>query len=165
MALVPETGSGIPGANSYVSLAESDELLAEIGITTEWTDKGDPIREALLARASSVIDGEFAFRGELKSLEQGLAFPRVGLKDRNKRDILGIPRQLREATAELAFFLTTINVIEDETSVEGVQVGPINIKLGEKSTLKKLIPDSVLQKLSLFGSRTTSIRRSRRLSY
>lgn len=168
MTLVLETGSGISGANSYVSLAVAAELLAEVSVTTAWANVSEPLREALLARAASIIDADFSFRGEVLLVTQGLSFPRKNLLDRDKREITGIPRMLKEANAEFAYALSqNTDIISDPgaSSVDQLKVGPIELKISDSAKIKKLMPDSVIQKLSLYGSQVRTVRRSRRLSY
>lgn len=167
MALVVETGAGLSNAESYVSVTRIGELLDEIGLGGAWRALDLATQEGRARRATSTIDRENAFRGSLKNEDQSLSFPRVGLYDKDGRVILGIPRVIEEAAAELAFFLKDYDFISDEeASVQEVKVGPIDIKMASSSSsYKKLIPDSIQQKLNLFGSNQTNTgRRMRKIA-
>lgn len=164
MALVVEDGTGRPDSQSFVSHSEAVAILSEIGLTF----LADVTRgESLLARAARDIGIEFLFRGQLVKATQALAFPRVNLEDREGRVILGIPRLVKEANAELAHYLSTIDPLAPpRAAASQVQVGPIDIKLalpsaGERSSP---IPDSVVRKLSVFGPSASANRRMRRIS-
>lgn len=169
MALIVEDGTGIPGAESPISVLEATDLLAEIRVTTGWTSLGLPVQENMLRRATSTIQNEWRFRGSLVNPDQGGPFPRKDLYDFEGRLVAPLPRPYKEAVAELAYSLSqNPDVIADaEADVEQVKVGPIDIKLASStsSSGKKLIPDSVAQKLRLYGwSILSTGRQMRRIS-
>lgn len=79
MALDIETGSGVSGAVSFVTVAELDAYAAQRGITLP-ADEAQ--KERLLLDAAEYLES-FAHRyvGRRYSREQGLAWPRVGAVD------------------------------------------------------------------------------------
>ena len=168
MTLIVEDGTGVPGAESPISVSEATNLLAEIQVTTGWTNLGLATQENMLRRATSTIQNEWRFRGALVNVDQGGPFPRNELYDFENRLVPPLPRPYKEAVAELAYSLSrNPDVIADtEASVEQVKVGPIDVKLATAtSTAKKLIPDSVAYKLKLYGwSIMSSGRQMRRIS-
>lgn len=102
MALVIETGAGVPGANSYVSVVDAQAIVTAIGFTTVVT-------EALLLRAMYVLGGlEWAGTRTYTST-QPLAFPRTGvyLSDNRALGINEIPDELIYSQALLAHYIST----------------------------------------------------------
>lgn len=169
MTLIVEDGTGLPGAESPISVSEATALLAEIGITTAWTGLGEPRLEGLLRRATSTIQNEWRFYGSLKNTLQGISFPRVDLQDFEGRSVIDVPRPYKESVAELAYSLSSNpDIVADvDAEVEQVKVGPIDIKLASSSSssAKTLVPNSVQRKLSLYGwSIFGSSRKMRRIS-
>lgn len=170
-AIVVEDGTGLSNSNSYVSVSDATDLLAEINVTTAWTGLSSAAQTGYLIRATSVIDTQFVFFGSLlvltQQFTQALAFPRYGLFDTDARSITGLPRNLLEATAELAYFLSTQDVISDAAGREAdlVKVGPVQVTISAQGRIKKLVPDSVIQKLSRYGRYIYQGRGFRRLAW
>ncbi len=117
-ALIVEDGSGLPGADSYLSLAEADACHARLG-NTDWPappvptdddpDPEDPHaarKAACLRRAALFLDGRAAARvsGAPKNAGQGLLFPRAGAVDFQGRPLDGgsVPALYKSAAAEAA---------------------------------------------------------------
>lgn len=102
MAFLAEDGTGIPGANAYVSVAFVDAYAADRGFTAWAGSVAD--REQALIRATDHIERTFgqSFRGYKKTETQGLEWPRSDAWDNNDYLLKDIPKQLQEATAEYA---------------------------------------------------------------
>lgn len=129
---MPVTVIATPGAanaNSYATVAEATEYFGlRIPLTPPW-DPTDDVAGRALITATRVLDtlavarkrlvrpdtsrrtnGEFYYMvgrkwmGLPTTTIQVLAWPRIGMKDRNGNDIPSnvIPKELKEATAELA---------------------------------------------------------------
>lgn len=103
MAFTVETGSGLTGANAYLSVAS---------FKTHHTDRGrsyaaytDPVIQGAIVKATDYIDKLFGrkFRGWKQSGNQGLAWPRVSAFDNSGYALEGVPAQVAKATAEYAF--------------------------------------------------------------
>jgi len=78
MNLVVETGLGLPNANSYID--ESDALAGlPSSFMEEWIALTQDERNDRLIIASQFIDTAYQWVGTQKTLEQGLAWPRVGV--------------------------------------------------------------------------------------
>lgn len=101
--MIVETGSGLAGADSYVSEAEFDAYVEARGLTpTAGADV-----EAALVRASAWIDWRFAARFSgirLKGRLQGLAWPRQYGVDRDGYAVAAdaVPVEIKHATIEAA---------------------------------------------------------------
>ncbi|MCR9212565.1 MAG: hypothetical protein NXI13_02520 [Proteobacteria bacterium] len=121
MTLITETGDGVDGATSYISLAEADSHFTALAKNT-WTSAVSAAREEALTRASLHIDS-YDYPGEILSLSQGLKWPRSKAYDSDGRRITGLPHALRTATLELALIF-----IENSDGLDGRS--PIKQKIG-----------------------------------
>jgi hypothetical protein len=106
MAFTVETGTGVPGANAYDSVANIDTHHADHG-QTSWDDFTTPEKQTAIVRATSYIDKRFGrrFVGVRATKGQGLEWPRLNAFDQDGfllSDVDAIPRQLLKATAEYA---------------------------------------------------------------
>lgn len=125
MSLITETGSGVPGATTYVSLADADGHFAALGLD-EWSSASEGARELALMRAALHIDS-YHYPGRVLDWDQGLKWPRIGAYDRDGRPISGLPHALRIATLELAeLFLREASGRDDRLPLRR-KVGPIEI--------------------------------------
>lgn len=94
MAFVPEDGTGLPDANSFVDVAFADDYFSSIG-STAWAGE-DTAKQAWLIQATNYIVFAFGSRlgcYTLLSEDQALPFP----TEQN-----GMPSALLTATCEYA---------------------------------------------------------------
>ncbi|MGE0718842.1 MAG: DnaT-like ssDNA-binding protein [Alphaproteobacteria bacterium] len=108
MPLVVETGAGVAGADSYLSLAEADAHHVARG-AAEWALATTGAREAALRRATAGVDGLFAGRWKgVKAVPWAvsvLAWPRRDVRDGEGASVVAadaIPFALKVAVAEAA---------------------------------------------------------------
>lgn len=115
MAFTVEDGSGVAGANAYLSTADADAYHADRG-NAFWASLDDATKEAALVRATDYIDKRFGrkFRGFRKTLQQRLQWPRLSAFD-DSGYLLGgdgkLPHQLRDACAEYALRAALYSVL------------------------------------------------------
>ncbi|QIW90749.1 UNVERIFIED_ORG: hypothetical protein GCAPEGMB_00430 [Vibrio phage V07] len=137
MAITVETGSGVAGADSYISVGEADSYFARFG-NTVWSGKGTEQKETALKVASSYADSRWAARisaAPLKS-EQGLSLPVNGLYSPHGAPVVGIPKKWKESVMEYALqsfrgelYRTTEQAdVSGKIKSERVTVGPITTK-------------------------------------
>lgn len=104
MALVVETGAGLPDAESYGSVADCAVYASARGLTFAATPA--PAAEAALRRATAFIDGyRGRFPGYRRFLRgQAMEWPRVGASDAagNALPYDAIPVEIVRATFEAA---------------------------------------------------------------
>lgn len=105
MAFLVEDGSGVPGANAYITEQEFRD---------HHTDRGRDVTpltqaqvEVSIVRASDYLDKRFSrrYRGVRLTKPQGMEWPRLDAYDDDDflyGDVDKIPRQLRKACAEYA---------------------------------------------------------------
>lgn len=129
MAIVVEDGTGKADAVSYLSVADADAYHTARG-NTAWTGAA---KEAALVKATDYLDRMFRYKGVKNSTEQALEWPRYNVFDRYGRLIPSdaLPRELENATAELALSALSEDVMPDFAqgggiSSKSVTVGPIS---------------------------------------
>lgn len=97
MALIIETGEGLPNSNSYVSVAELEAYAADRLETLPVEGK-----ESLLIRAMDYLEAIKNFKGSRISADQALAWPRSGvIVDGFLFDKTKIPSLLKRAQMQL----------------------------------------------------------------
>jgi hypothetical protein len=98
-----EDGSGVPGANSYITEAYADTYHSDRG-NTAWSDFTSPEQLAALIRASEYIDKRFGrrFRGLRKTKDQAMEWPRQNAFDNDGYLVPNVPLNLEKAAAEYA---------------------------------------------------------------
>ena len=109
ITLVVEDGTGIPTANSYISLVDADAYFADKGTAGLQWAASDELKNEYLVRACTALDDLYGRRyiSYLRSQDvtvQGLLWPRENVWDRHNRRIPagGIPQELKDAQCELA---------------------------------------------------------------
>lgn len=121
-----EDGTGLPEANSYITVEEADDILSvNMHSIAEWTALTTEQKEGLLAWASRYLDERTRWFGAKTVEPSGLRWPRTGVIDRDGIQIAEdeIPKQLRIAAAEMARYM----MAQDRT-MERDQDGLVRLK-------------------------------------
>lgn len=113
MAFTPESGTGTPNANSYTTIAASDDYWALRGVS-EWAALPDLQKEGALVRATDWIEAAYggSFLGVRTTNAQGLAWPRLGVTV-DGVTVSGVPVGVVSACCELALKATTADLAPD----------------------------------------------------
>lgn len=125
MALIVEDGTGVAGAESYLSAADADTHHADRA-NAGWT--GDTAaKEAALRKATDNLGQAYRLRwlGARVDSAQALDWPRAGI-DTIGSDV--VPEEVRRATAELALAALGADLnppLERGGRVRREKVGPI----------------------------------------
>lgn len=133
MALVAEDGSGLPNAESYLSVAEATAYHAAMGNKAAWSAlAGEATKEAALRQATSYIQGRYYgnWHGNPTKTTQKLDWPRAGVPFRNGGYVAAniIPDELKAACAELALRAASGPLVPDGTqTVKREKVGPLEV--------------------------------------
>jgi len=100
-----EDGTGLAGANAYISVSFADDYHDGRG-NTAWTDSSvtDSAKERAVVRATDYVDKRFGgkFRGWKESSLQALQWPRLDAEDNSGYLIRDIPEKLKQAVSEYA---------------------------------------------------------------
>ncbi len=134
MALTVEDGTGLAGADSYLSLAAFKAQMDAWGYV--YGAIADADLEVALRRATDYIDTKFRYKGNKLTAAQALEFPRSDLFDWSSYAITGVPVRVKRACAELAFKATSTSLHEDLARggmVTSESVGPISVSYSDKA--------------------------------
>lgn len=110
MAFVPEDGTGLENANSYVDVAFADEYFADRGIAA-WTGS-DTVKQQALIRATDYVENRFNFKDAPFSEDQALHFPTL---DYETGLVAEMPVNLKKAVCEYALRALTATLAPDPT--------------------------------------------------
>lgn len=106
-----EDGTGLTGANSYATVAESEDYFAVDPNATAYLALTESEQEQYLAWASRLLDQKTEWRGYKAVATSGLRWPRKHVFDKDgllvEDDI--VPKPVKDATCELARFLMDYN--------------------------------------------------------
>ncbi len=148
--LIHETGAGVPNADSYVSVEDADAYHASRG-NDLWAPILTERKEQLLRKASDYITATYhgGWIGAAAYTVNLLAWPRNPTEARHYGLLaLGVPTEVRYATAELALIANTISLIPNPSNTRGkkrVKVGPIEVEYDSNSgTQTKFVAASLL---------------------
>jgi hypothetical protein len=103
LALTPEDGSIVAGADTYVSLEAVETYFAAHGAPTDWTGT-NAVKEGALRVARQWIDSAYTWKGGIVDETQALDWPRQGVYDDEGRAVAedSIPQALKDAQCEAA---------------------------------------------------------------
>lgn len=129
MGIIVEDGTSKTNSESYCSVADADKHHAGRGRST-WADLDTADKEIHLRLATDYMLQ--TYRGQWQGIktkaDQALDWPRsnVFLAENEQTPINSIPREVRQACAELAFRSLSGPLIKDLSEiVKKVQIGPI----------------------------------------
>jgi len=139
MALTVETGTGVPGADSYISLADANTYVSNHGNSAVWSAAADASKEQALRLATQYIDLKYGdrFKGcktwNTQAKRQNLQWPRQGAIDNDGYEYPddAMPACLVSAVVEAALRIIAgddlLGVIETGTiASESSTVGPLS---------------------------------------
>lgn len=144
MALVVEDGSGIDGANSYVSVSDASSYAVARGLTFPTSPASTA--EAALIRATAAIDATYRsrFPGQrVSGRDQALEWPRKYAGDAEGNPIAEdeIPQEIINATIEaavreLAEPNSMMPDLERGGQVKSIKAGSVAIEYGGNATAR-----------------------------
>lgn len=107
MSLIVETGEGVHGAESYVTVAYITNYWAarpQISFSTTWAAGTTNLQEGAARIAAQYLDAVFGphYLGRRRGWVQGLLFPRTNADDDAGYPLPELPDCLKMANAELA---------------------------------------------------------------
>ncbi len=167
MAAVIDATVGGANSNSYCTVAEADAFHESRLYSDTWDNATPDQKVRALITATRLLDEHMEWAGSPATVEQNLCWPRVAtfdtegyLYDHINRQIGSdeIPQKLKEATAEFARILLDGDRTGDTTEgISQVQVGSIAVSFSEnRPAPRKVIPDAVMEMISLWGEQTTA---------
>ena len=125
MAFVPETGVGLPDANSLVSVEYADEYFADRA-NMEWPKLSVIQKQAALLAGTSYATTQYDYRGSRLVANQALPFPRTGVTDPSGVTPQGVPTCVLHVVCELALRASRGPLIQDPSIDQGGR--PVKMK-------------------------------------
>lgn len=155
--LVVENGSGVTGANSYVTVDQARKYFVGRRLfSSAWTTATRETQTIALKQASALLDYEFTWTGSEKvSATQGLSWPFTDAVDRYNAAVTGVPQAVRDATCELAFFLLAQDRLVSRSGVglKSLKVDTVALVF-DKSDGPETFPSHVARLLTGLGFAT-----------
>lgn len=99
--MIAEDGTGLPNADSYVTIEFADSYFSARGVAG-WASLAQTAKEQALIRATDFVDNIYQWLGKKAAPEQALRFPRVNLRDYEGNEIVGVPTCLKQAVCDAA---------------------------------------------------------------
>jgi hypothetical protein len=144
MALIIEDGTGLADADAYISVVDFKAYCDGRGMS--YAGKSDTDIEISLRKAAAYIDTVKRYKGSRISASQALEFPRSGLSDFGGLTITGVPKRVKDASAELAFkaFDTDLHKDLDRGGkVVSESVGPISVTYANDAPVGKMFTSAM----------------------
>ncbi len=110
---VPEDGTGVAGANSYVTVEDADDIAEMLGVDAFTSLPSLDAKQKALIRATRYLDMNFTMPGMITLATQALGWPRLNAYDGENRLYDGVPQAIKEATVVLAGKATTAKLFRD----------------------------------------------------
>jgi hypothetical protein len=157
MAVTLQSDPDVAGFNAYATRAEVNSFLLEKRLFALTTWEACPNKEAAILWATRELD-RLKFAGSRATSANRHEWPRSGITDVDSNEI---PDQLKDACAELAYYLCQADrsapaAVEEFKSI---QAGPIKLEYKDAATGPELtseMPDSVRGLLKRFLKGGTS---------
>lgn len=159
VVVTKETGAGISGANSYVSIADITAWVLTNPHDSTWTALTEAQQNGYAVMSCRVLNEQMDWDGWQTDSDQALDLPRSGMIDKNENfiDSDEIPTEVQNAQSELARLLAITDRTGDSdlAGFEKIEIGPINL-VADKSDKLPVLPDAVWQMVKAFGDKATS---------
>ena len=166
MSLIVEDGTGMADAESYLSVADLKTYATNRGIS--YAGISDSTLEQKLRLATTYIDTRYRYRGNRSNGTQALEYPRINLIDWSGYDISGVPKRVKDATAELALKATADSLYVDLDrggKIKSESVGQLSVTYADdapagrvftiaENLLKPYVRDPSLRGVPFFGGST-----------
>ena len=150
MAFTVEDGTGVEGANAYVTLVEAQAYYDDRGIT--WSAATDADKQEQIVVATSYVDNKYSWPGTRNSRDQGLQWPRTDAYDADGLEIASdeVPTEVKYAVCEAVLVYSELNATLDRGGmIQSVTVGPISETYMNGASPGKVYPkiDSWVRKI------------------
>lgn len=159
-----EDGTGLAGANSYVSVAYADDYLVIKPHTAPWLSLSSTEKEKYLMLATRTLDNRATYRGSKAVEDSGLRWPRVGAVDCDglTQPYDAVPDAIQHATVELAYHFVFHDIdpsipISTSGEIKKIKADVIEIEYvdGSQSSTINYFPQGINDVLQCLGRVTT----------
>lgn len=142
MSFIVEDGTGVPDSISYVSVAEAESILLDLGYD-------DFPSETELVKASLYVDMSLDPASFILTEDQGLLWPRKPFTDNQGRNVEGVPFALKRAVSVIAASFMEEDLFDVEPSVTSESYGNSSVQFSGPASQ---VPTSVTKQLSFLKS-------------
>lgn len=134
MAFTVEDGSGIAGANAYITVSFFRDYHGDRGRTVDSGTYSDSVVQAAIIQASDYLEQRFGnrYKGFRQSKGQGLGWPRYDAFDVDGFVLNLVPTKLQRACAEYTYI--TLRLSEDLLAVPARSGSSVNLSTGSVTT-------------------------------
>lgn len=167
MPFIVEDGTGVPGATSYISVEDADDIHSDALYGDDWLspDLDESRKQRALMGATRMLDDLWKWRGQKATTSQGLDWPLVATDLYPDSIIRIFPDDIKRATAEVALWLIqnppgSGGAPATTQTVEGAKLGPMEITFAVPSNPEPvavdIFPVSVARYLRKWGTMGSS---------
>lgn len=152
MALIVEDSTGLPDAESYISVADADAYVSSMIGGPGWAGASEGDKERALRRATQYVDSRYHYKNSKLNPDQALEWPRVGYPWPVKRVL--------DATCELAVRALSGDLYSDvapDDNIKSETVGPLTTVYQDAENggqVRFVIVDDLLAPLVASGQMT-----------
>lgn len=157
VALVEEDGTGLPTANSFLTVDEATEIL-EVNPHSLWAAIDPEVQANLLIWATRLLMERTKWKGTKTFENSGTSFPRKGLVDVEGNCLPDdeVPQQVKNATAYLADYLSATDptTVNSSSNLKKIKADVVELEFDAKLTPARW-PGSIkaaLYPIGLFSS-------------
>ncbi len=136
------------GTDTYISVTDANTYFAGRLNASGWTS---PYQEQALRMACKALDRE-NWIGTIGTTTQALCWPRLGVTDKDGRDMTGIvPQAIKDAQCELALKMLADDLTDDSGTlgVKRINAGGVALEYDGRAPQRRL-PDIVLAMIRPF---------------
>ena len=157
MSLIVEDGSGIDGAESYVSVADATTYFTAYKSSTDaatWTGSATADQERALRLAAQFMLATYRQRwiGTRANISQSLDWPRYSAwVDENLIDSTVVPTEVQQAQCELAFKALSESLVSDESAGDSGIASESNSVAGISSSATYIGSKTTQKRYTLVG--------------
>jgi hypothetical protein len=145
MPLAFDATVGGAGATSYITVAESEDVLVVFPQGAAWNALTNADEEKYLMQATAFLDMQYEWFGRVLNATQRLRWPRTIVYDTDGRIIQAgtIPQQLKVATALLGWEFSQSDLFTelsgDEAGIQRVDAGNILVELNKNAEIDGML--------------------------
>ena len=154
MAVTIIATAGSATANSYITLADAETYFeSRIGIT-DWTAAITATKNIILVNATRLLDQSFSWDGDKATTTQALRFPRDYSYncDGELQDNDTIPREITNATCEMALFLLDNTGQSTTNEFKSAKVGSLEVEYRDNISPEELVNSSIVRAVGCLGT-------------
>ena len=140
ITIIPEDGTGLATANSYLSLAAAETYFEAHLYAAAWGAATDANKNKALAQATRLLDANSVWKGYKLTSTQLLQWPRKDVEHDNFCLATNVvPVEVRNATAELAglFISEDLTAEVDQNALAGISLGKGALEIDFKDNRSK----------------------------